>query len=334
MLIKRQTTRILPLVAGLVAVTATLAPSATAAPPANTTPPTINNTMPVQGQTLTAGNGTWTNNPTAFQYQWQRCAPSGLGCANIGAATQQTYVVRPADVGRTLRVRVRAVNADGATDARSAPTAVVTGSGPGAPQNTSRPTITGAGDPLVGEELTAENGTWTGTPTSFAYQWQRCDLDAVTCFDVTGATGRTYGVRVADLGFRLRVLVRATNARGTTTAASLPTDVVGPTRPITNDTPTLRIVSIRFVGNRVYARFRICDDDARNLAILATDSRPRRVSQTRRFSTRIAPNPCGAYTRNWVPAARFRGRGAYTITLRARDSGGKLSAPARRTFRR
>jgi hypothetical protein len=295
------------------------------------TPPTISGT-PAEGQTLTANNGTWTNSPTTYQYQWLRCNEAGAACTNIAGAVQRTYEVRGADVGRTLRVRVLAVNADGATPARSAPTAVV--SGAGSPQNTARPTITGSGDPRVGEELTAENGTWTGNPTSFAYQWQRCDVDEVTCFNVAGATGRTYGVRVSDLGFRLRVIVSATNARGTNSATSLPTDVVGPVSPITVDRPTLRIISIRFVGNRVYARFRICDDDARNLTIFATDSRPRRASQTRRFSTRIAPRPCGAYTRNWVPAVRFRGRGRYTITLRARDVSGQTSAPARRTFNR
>jgi hypothetical protein len=326
-----KTARTFLVVAGLLGAVAAFAPVALAAPPGNVTRPTIAGT-PAEGETLTASQGTWTNNPTAFQYQWQRCRPDGLGCGAIAGATQRTYDVRSADVGRTLRVRVRAVNADGATDARSDPTAVVTGSG--APQNTARPTITGSGDPQVGEELTAENGTWTGAPTSFAYQWQRCDIDVVSCFDVAGATGRTYGVRIGDLGFRLRVIVRATNARGTGSAASLPTDVVGPTTPITNDTPTLRIISIRFVGNRVYARFRICDDDGANMAIFATDSRPRRASQTRRFSTRIAPNPCGAYTRNWLPARRFRGPGRYTITLRTRDTGGKMSAPARRTFSR
>jgi hypothetical protein len=329
---KRQTLRTLLVVTGLASAVAVLAPSAMAVPPANVTPPAVTGT-PAQGQTLTTTNGTWANNPTAYQYQWLRCGTTGAGCVNIAGATQQTYVVRAADVGRTIRSRVRAVNADGATDARSAPTAVVTGTG-GGPENTSRPTITGAGDPRVGEELTAENGTWTGAPTSFAYQWQRCDVDAVSCFDVSGATGKTYGVRLGDLGFRLRVVVRATNARGSGSATSLPTDVVGPTSPITNDRPTLQIISVRFVGNRVYARFRICDDDARNMTILATDSRPGRVAQTRRFSTRIAPNPCGAYTRNWVPAARFRGRGRYTVTLRARDVSGQTSAPARRNFNR
>jgi hypothetical protein len=110
------------------------------------------------------------------------------------------------------------------------------------------------------------------------------------------------------------------------------TDIVTPTVEITNTRPTLTIVSVRFVGARVYARFRICDDTARNLTILATDSRPGRTSQIRRFSTRIAPNPCGVYTRNWVPAKQFRGKGRYTVTLQARDTSGSTSAPARRTF--
>ena len=308
-----------------------LSPLATAAPPANTARPTITGTA-TEGQTLTAENGSWTNAPTAFQYQWQRCRADGAGCGAILGATQQTYVVRRADVRRTLRVRVRAVNSDGATDARSDPTAVVTAAG-AAPQNTVRPTISGAGDPQVGEELTAQDGSWSGSPTSFAYQWQRCDLDATSCFSVAGATGKTYGVRSIDLGFRLRVTVRAANANGSATAASLPTGVVAPRVEITNNRPTVRILSTRFLGRRIYVRFRICDDDGRNLAVLATDSRPGRISQTRRFSTRIAPRPCGVYSRSWIPAPRFRGA-RHTVTLRVRDVSGLMSGPARRTFGR
>ena len=181
---------------------------AAAAPPANTTAPTITGTTKV-GETLTAQNGTWTNSPTSFQYQWQRCGGAGAGCVAISGAVEKTYLLTQADASRTLRVQVLAVNADGSNTARSGPTAVIAPST--APQNTARPTITG--DERVGEVLTAEDGTWTNTPTSFAYEWQRCDIDATTCLPVAGANGKTYGVRTADLGFRLRVAVTARNAR-------------------------------------------------------------------------------------------------------------------------
>lgn len=300
---------------------------ALAAPPANTSPPTITGT-PRVGETLTAQNGTWSNNPTAFQYQWQRCNATGGSCVNILGATQKTYLLTPADAGRTMRVRVTGVNAEGAVNARSAPTAVVAPSA--APRNTARPTITG--EPEVGQELTAEEGSWTNSPTGYAYQWQRCDIDAVACVLVAGATGKTYGVRAADVGFRLRVEVTARNANGAGSALSNPSGIVLPAVPVTNARPTVRLISVRFLGARVYARFRICDDSPRNLTILATDSRPGKVSQTRRFTTRIAPNPCGVYTRSWVPAVRFRGKGRYTVTIAARDTSGRTSAPVRRTF--
>ena len=300
---------------------------AAAAPPTNTTAPSISGT-PRVGETLTAQNGTWTNAPTAFQYQWQRCNADGVACVNVPGAVQRTYLLGTGDAGRTMRVRVTAVNADGATNARSAPTGVVAPST--APQNAARPTI--GGEPRVGEELTANEGTWTNSPTSYGYQWQRCDLDAITCAPVVGATGKTYGVRTADIGFRLRVTVTARNAAGAGAATSIPTELVVPGAPITNDRPTVAMISARFLGARIYVRFRICDDDARNLTILATDSRPRVGTQTRRFATRVAPNPCGVYTRSWIPARKFRTKGRYTVTIRVRDAGGNLSAPASRTF--
>ena len=319
------------LVLALGVVTAALfgtASAATQAAPLNTTPPTITGTASV-GQTLTAENGTWTNSPTAYQYQWLRCGATGESCVGIPGATAKTYLVVAADRGHTLRVRVTAVNADGATNARSAQTAVV-GPNSGAPQNQTRPTITG--DTTVGQQLTADPGTWTNTPT-YAYQWQRCDLDATLCFDVGGATGKTYGVRDADIGYRLAVVVTASNSAGKGTARSALTDFVEPTTPpVKNSRPTIKLISVRFAGARVYARVRICDDSYKNITIIQTDSRPGKLSYTRRFSTRLAPQPCGVYTRNWVPAPRFRGHGRYTSPLKARDKSGATSAAVHRTF--
>jgi hypothetical protein len=297
--------------------------------PVNVEPPTITGTARV-GELFTAQDGTWDNSPTEFRYRWLRCNRGGNSCALL-AADGKTYRVGVADVGSTLRVRVTAVNADGSTTARSEQTEVV-GSNAAPLSNTARPTI--SGEARVGQELTAGEGTWTGNPTSFTYQWQRCDVDSFTCANVVGATGKSYGVRLADLGFRLRVEVTAHKDERTGTALSAATAVVVPTTPITNRRPTIRIISIRFTGARVYARFRICDDVPRNLAILVRETRPGVRPANRRFATRVAPRPCGAYTRNWLPATRFRGPGRYTITLRARDVSGLTSLPARRTFHR
>jgi hypothetical protein len=227
----------------IVAAAATARPTA---PPVNVDPPTITGTTRV-GEALTAQNGTWDNAPTTFRYRWLRCNQSGSGCVLL-AADGQTYRLGQADVGRTMRVRVTAVNADGSTNARSPATDVIDSNA--APlTSTSRPTITGVA--RVGDELTAAEGTWTGNPTSFSFQWQRCNIDAIACLDVTGATGRTYGVRLADLGFRLRVQVVARKDGRSGTAFSNPTAVVEPTTPVTNARPTLRVLKVTFLGARI-----------------------------------------------------------------------------------
>lgn len=93
--------------------------------PVNATPPTISGTA-ANGSRLTANRGTWTGTGTiTYTYQWLRCTAQGEGCAAISGATEETYTVSGADVGRTLRVRVSARNANGTTNATSAATAVV-----------------------------------------------------------------------------------------------------------------------------------------------------------------------------------------------------------------
>ena len=312
--------------------TGVVAQAAFAVAPVNTTAPLIAGT-PQVGQTLTTTNGTWSNNPTSFAYQWLRCNAGGNACVSVANGTQRTYTLVGADAGRTMRARVTATNADGSASEQSEQTATITpATSTAGPRNTEPPTITGT--PKVGQTLTANEGSWTASPTSYTYQWQRCDADVASCASVTGATGKTYGVATADLGFRLRVAVTARNARGSATANSAITAIVAPAVTITNRRPTIAIISVRFSGARVYARFRICDDSPRNATILATDSRPRVASFTRRFTTLVPPRPCGVYTRNWLPALRFRGPGRYTVTLRARDTSGQTSLPARRTFNR
>lgn len=90
----------------------------TVLPPVNTVLPAISGTVDI-GQTLTATNGTWTNSPSGYTYQWKR-----NGVAIVGA-TANTYTLTASDPGTTITVTVTATNAGGATAATSAGVAIL-----------------------------------------------------------------------------------------------------------------------------------------------------------------------------------------------------------------
>ena len=115
--------------------------------PANTSPPTISGT-PQLGQTLAASPGSWTGpQPITFTYQWRRCDQFGGGCADVGGATGQTFLLTSADVGHSLRVRVRARNQFGSTSATTVPTAAVSATVNGCPIGVHNVLITQIGLP-------------------------------------------------------------------------------------------------------------------------------------------------------------------------------------------
>jgi hypothetical protein len=76
--------------------------------PVNSVAPAATGTGAV-GNTLTTTNGTWSNAPTSYAYQWLR------GAATIAAATAATYVLQAADSGTNVSCRVTATNAAGAS---------------------------------------------------------------------------------------------------------------------------------------------------------------------------------------------------------------------------
>ena len=97
--------------------------------PTNTNEPQING-KPVVDGTLKASRGSWTGSPTSYDFQWTRCPASGgnsdaSDCAALGGATTNAYVPGKGDVGKRLRVRVTATNADGAKTAASNASGVV-----------------------------------------------------------------------------------------------------------------------------------------------------------------------------------------------------------------
>jgi hypothetical protein len=193
-----------------------LTATALAAAPTNVTSPVISGNAR-EGITLRASQGEWTGSPTAFFYQWLRCQPdASQTCVPVAGATQPEYVLTSEDVGSRMRVEVVASNADGSSPAqRSAATAVVRIP---VPTLVSRPVISGV--PREGEALGASTGDWSGNPTSYSYSWRRCVAGASNCPEIPGATNQTYVVQAADVGSRIRVRVRATNAGGTSDSGS------------------------------------------------------------------------------------------------------------------
>jgi hypothetical protein len=187
--------------------------------PVNVDPPTILGAAEA-GQTLTADNGTWDNSPTSYTYQWQLCDSAGANCVAISGATASTYLIPSADIGLTITVVVTATNSYGSTDASSDPTTVVVAPGTLTPVNTGLPRITGTGQAQVGKTMTASNGSWNNSPTSYTYQWLRCAKNGGNCSNISGATSVTYVAQSADHGHTLRVVVTATNAYGSTPATS------------------------------------------------------------------------------------------------------------------
>jgi hypothetical protein len=185
--------------------------------PANQQPPALSGS-PQQGDLLQTTNGSWSNNPTSFTYQWEDCTTAAeSSCTPIAGATQNAYTLTASDAGLYVTAIVSAHNAAATGSATATPP-----KGPiVGPQTTPPPPPAGQtpklvvgpsvnGTPLPGNTLTCNPGTWTGNP-SFTYSWQ------VNSNTVPGATRRTYVVTILDEG---QTITCSVTAGGTTHAAT------------------------------------------------------------------------------------------------------------------
>lgn len=88
--------------------------------PVNTVAPVVSGDAP-SGNTLSTTNGTWTNSPTSYTYQWT------ANSVNISGATSSTYVTVPSQIGDTIGCTVTATNLSGSgTPTASSNTITVT----------------------------------------------------------------------------------------------------------------------------------------------------------------------------------------------------------------
>jgi hypothetical protein len=101
----------------------------------------------------------------------------------------------------------------------------------GTPKSTGAPTISGYAE--QGQPLTVQQGGWTGSPTGFTHQWERCGFDGKICQPLPGATESSYTPVAEDIGHQIRVREGATNGTGSGYEDSAP---VG---PVASNVPTI-----------------------------------------------------------------------------------------------
>ena len=200
--------------------------------PYSISPPIVTG-YPATGQVLSAYQGAWWNSPTSFDYQWKRCDSAGSDCSAIPGATEHTYTLGEEDAGHTMRVETTGHNEAGQFSVSSVATSEVA-----LPVPEPLFGLPAVGGPTVeGETVVAVNGGWTHSPTSYDYQWLRCDSGGGSCVEIPGADEQLYLLVAADVGHTLVVEVTAHNGVAAGTASSPPSGVVAAAPPSEPEEP-------------------------------------------------------------------------------------------------
>jgi hypothetical protein len=181
---------------------------------------------PAVGDVLVASTGGWTNNPTSYTYDWQRCNSSGASCVSIAGSstTSGSYTIASADSGDTLRVGVIATNGSGASAETFSAVSAVVGAAGATPVNTLLPALSGSA--AQGSVITLTVGTFSNETSQTGY-WEDCPTaSSTTCTATNPSGGTSYTLATTDpVGNYLRLEEIATNANGTTTVWS---NAIGP----------------------------------------------------------------------------------------------------------
>ena len=164
-------------------------------------------------------------------YQFSRCDSTGVNCNTVvQTGSSNTYVLKPGDIGSTIRVIASASIATSATvsSLASPATSIITplllaNGAPAAP--------TGAAQD--GQLLTAgDNGKWADEGSlGFKFQWFQCTSSSnSSCTTSLGAASasNTYTLKPTDVGTRIVVVVTAFVGAGAASSMSAQSLAVAP----------------------------------------------------------------------------------------------------------
>ena len=188
-------------------------------------PPTIVGAAQ-SGRVLAGIPGAWTGGkPVSFLYQWLRCDAAGANCIPISGATTEKYTPcyrrpRPrarchSDDAECRRRCVRLLPANRCD--RRVGYRVAVAPGVDGLTDDLRGDGGGPGADGIGRHV-------DGSPTTFAYQWRRCDGTGNACGAIAGATASAYTISPGDIGSAVSLVVTATGSGG---SQSAPTTATG-----------------------------------------------------------------------------------------------------------
>ena len=194
--------------------------------PVNTVSPKILAGSIEVGSTLTTDTGAFSGaTPLHYTYQWMKCQPVGQPCTPIVGAKASSYVLQPSDQGATIRSQVTAANGGGSNYGTSNHTLPILPKTRFGPANTDPPTLDGKTVP--GSTLVATSGSWTGEPViRYTYTWLHCDATGSDCTAIPNVSGKTFKLKVSDVGYTVKLLVTGRNSLGAATVNSDPTNVI------------------------------------------------------------------------------------------------------------
>jgi Divergent InlB B-repeat domain/HYR domain/Right handed beta helix region len=165
-------------------------------------------TTPKHTLTVTVtGEGTVTSTPAGIQ-----CGQGHTACSAEFEEVPVTLTPAPAS-GYTLAAWGGACTGTGSCSINPlSANGSVTASFSSVPVNTVLPVVSGT--PYSGQTLSTTNGTWTGSPTSYTYQWEDCNSSGTSCTSIAGATSTEYTLTGADIEHTIRVVIVAHNGSG------------------------------------------------------------------------------------------------------------------------
>jgi len=107
-----------------------------------------------------------------------------------------------------------------------------------APSNTNVPVISGAA--AANQTLEVSQGSWTGSPTSFSYEWMRSATETGTYLPIANATSNSYLLTSSDTDYFIKATVTATNGGGSVAVQTAATAQIMATLPV----PSIRTAPV------------------------------------------------------------------------------------------